>query len=308
MKKILVTGGSGLVGKAIEYESFFNVDDKFYFLSSKDCNLLNFENSLEKIRTISPDVVVHLAANVGGIFKNINKKVEMFEDNLLINFNIIKICKKLNIDKFIGCLSTCIFPDKTDYPITENMLFNGPPHDSNYGYAYAKRMMEIQCRCYRDQYNCNYHCVIPTNIYGPYDNFNLQDAHVIPALIHKCFLAKKNNEDFVVAGTGSPRRQFLYSLDLAKVILELIKKNSQETIIISPDEEVSIKEIAQIIAKKFDYEKIKFDETKPDGQYKKTSSNNKLKNIFPDFKFTELKEGLEITVDWFINNQNLVRF
>lgn len=304
-KKILVTGGSGLVGQAVK--NVGKNDPRFIFISSKDCNLLNFDQSLNLIKTISPDCVLHLAANVGGIFKNINKKVEMFEDNFLINLNIIKICHKLNINKFIGCLSTCIFPDKTDYPITEDMLFNGPPHDSNYGYAYAKRMMEIQCRSYREQYNRNYNCFIPTNIYGPHDNFNLQDAHVIPALIHKCFMSKNNNLPFVVAGTGDPKRQFLYSLDLAKILIKLIEIDHQETLIIAPEEEYSIKDIANFIAKKLNYEQgLEFDKSKPDGQYKKTASNSKLRSIF-DFKFTNIYIGLDQTIDWFLNNLSTIR-
>lgn len=304
-KKILVTGGSGLVGQAVK--NVGKNDPRFIFISSKDCDLLNFDQSLNLIKTISPDCVLHLAANVGGIFKNINKKVEMFEDNFLINLNIIKICHKLNINKFIGCLSTCIFPDKTDYPITEDMLFNGPPHDSNYGYAYAKRMMEIQCRSYREQYNRNYNCFIPTNIYGPHDNFNLQDAHVIPALIHKCFMSKNNNLPFVVAGTGDPKRQFLYSLDLAKILIKLIEIDHQETLIIAPEEEYSIKDIANFIAKKLNYEQgLEFDKSKPDGQYKKTASNSKLRSIF-DFEFTNIYIGLDQTIDWFLNNLSTIR-
>lgn len=303
-QKVLITGGSGLVGQAIKKNTN---NPKFVFTSSKDFNLLNFEQSLEEIKKISPDCVLHLAANVGGIFKNINKKVEMFEHNLLINFNIIKICHKLNIDKFIGCLSTCVFPDKTSYPINEEMLFDGPPHDSNYGYAYAKRMMEIQCRCYREQYNKKYHCVIPTNIYGPHDNFNLQDAHVIPALIHKCYLSKKNKVPFLVAGTGEPKRQFLYSEDFAQILLKLIDIELKENIIICSENEFSIKDVAHIIAKKFDYvENLKFDTTKPDGQYKKTADNLKLKSII-DFKFTDIQKGIEQTVDWFLSNIKNIR-
>jgi GDP-L-fucose synthase len=303
-KSILVTGGSGLVGNAIRQIA----DERFLFLSSKDCNLLDYSKSIDKISKIQPDCVIHLAANVGGLFKNINQKVQMFEDNVLINLNILKICKKLNIKKFVGCLSTCIFPDETSYPIDENMLFDGPPHDSNYGYAYAKRMLEIQCRTYREQYNLDYNCVIPTNIYGPYDNFNLEDAHVIPALINKCFLAKNNNEDFVVAGSGSPVRQFVYSLDLAKIIIKLLEIEYNETIIISPEEEISILDISTIIANKFEYiDRMKFDISKPDGQHKKTASNKRLRNIIPDYKFTDIKEGLNKTIDWFLENQDKVR-
>jgi GDP-L-fucose synthase len=303
-KKILVTGGSGLVGSAIKQIA----DEKFIFLSSKDCDLLEYNQSFDKISEIQPDCVIHLAANVGGLFKNINQKVQMFEDNILINLNILKICNKLNIKKFIGCLSTCVFPDSTNYPIDENMLFNGPPHESNYSYAYAKRMLEVQCRAYREQYDLDYSCVIPTNIYGPHDNFNLEDSHVIPALIYKCFLAKSRNQDFVVAGTGTPLRQFIYSLDLAQIIIKLLEIEYSDTIIVSPEEEISILDISTIIANKFEYiNKMKFDLSKPDGQYKKTASNKRLQKILPDYKFINIKEGLNKTVDWFIENQDKIR-
>lgn len=120
-----------------------------------------------------------------------NYKVDMLEKNVLINFNVIKCSYEVQVEKLICMLSTCIFPDKTTYPIDETMLHDGPPHTSNHAYAYAKRVLEIHCRAYNEQYNTNFCCIIPTNIYGPHDNYSLQDGHVIPALIHKCYLAKK---------------------------------------------------------------------------------------------------------------------
>ena len=124
--------------------------------------------------------------------------VNMLEDNLLINTNVLKASNEINVESLIACLSTCIFPDKTTYPIDETMLHNGPPHFSNDAYAYAKRMLDIQSRAYQEQYNDNFVCVIPTNIYGDHDNYSLEDGHVIPSLIHKCYLSKKNNEDFLL--------------------------------------------------------------------------------------------------------------
>jgi GDP-L-fucose synthase len=128
------------------------------------------------------------------------------------------------------------------------MIHNGPPHNSNEGYAYAKRLLEIQCKSYNQQFGSKYICIIPTNIYGPHDNFHLEDSHVIPGLIHRCFLAKQKNEPFVVRGTGKPLRQFIYSIDLAKIIMELILEyHSTESVIISPSEEHSILNIAEMI-------------------------------------------------------------
>ena len=151
--------------------------------------------------------MLYMAACVGGLFKNMNNKVDMLEKNISINYNVIKCCHDFKVKKCISCLSTCIFPNDTSYPINENMLHNGPPHESNYTYSYAKRFLEIHSRAYRDQYNDNFISIIPTNIYGPNDNFNLEDSHVIPGLIHNCYLSKQNNKDFIVRGTGRPLRQ-----------------------------------------------------------------------------------------------------
>lgn len=305
---VLVTGGSGLIGKAIEsIKASYNYD--FIFLSSSDCDLTDFNKTKELFNEIKPDYVIHLAANVGGLFKNMNQKVDMFEKNLLINYNVIKCCHDLKIKKLISCLSTCIFPNDTTYPINENMLHNGAPHNSNYSYSYAKRMIEVHSKAYREQYNDNFVCVIPTNVYGEYDNFSLEDGHVIPALIHKCYLAKQNNEPFVVYGSGKPLRQFIYSTDLAKLILWVLENYSGEPIILSPNEneEVSIKNVAELIAKEFDYDNIKFDTSKSDGQFKKTADNTKLIDLYEEFKFTTIEEGIKKSVNWFMNNYKIAR-
>lgn len=312
--KILVTGGSGLVGKAIQ--NLVEHDENTYlFLNSKSCNLTDYTETLRVFSEFKPNQVIHLAAYVGGLYRNMNYKAEMFENNMLINMNVLKAAYLSNVQKVICCLSTCIFPDQTQYPINETMLHSGPPHNSNDAYAYAKRMLEIQCKIYREQYGKNFVCVIPTNIYGEHDNFSLEDGHVIPSLIHKCFLCKQNNEPFVVRGSGNPLRQFIYSLDLAKLILIVLndyKYNESIILSVSEKEEVSIKEVATIIANKFNYiEQMKFDESFSDGQYKKTADNKKLltflRNEAIDFQFTNIKEGIEKTIDWFIWNYNEAR-
>ena len=307
---ILVTGGSGLVGKAIQ-QIKDNYSYNWYFITSKDCNLTNLEETKQLFNKIKPDFVIHLAANVGGLYKNMNQKVSMLEDNVLINFNVLKCCHLYNIKKCISCLSTCIFPDKVEYPITESQLHHGPPHFSNNTYAYAKRMLEIQSNAYQLQYQKQFICIIPTNIYGPYDNYSLEDGHVIPALIHKCYLAKLNNQKFIVKGSGNPLRQFIYSLDLAELILWVLEKYTQlDNIIlsVSEKEEVSIKQVAEQIAKSFNYsDNLEFDTSFEDGQYKKTVDNSKLLSYLPDFKFTTLDEGLKETIDWFVVNYESCR-
>lgn len=312
MKTILITGGSGLVGSAIRsiaktYENKYN----FLYLDSKTCDLLNYEDTLLYFRNNAPNYVIHLAANVGGLFKNMEQPVQMLEDNLRINSNVLKAAHIVKVEKLVACLSTCIFPDKISYPITEKDLHLGPPHFSNSAYAYSKRILETQCKAYHAQYGDNFVCVTPTNIYGPYDNFHLEDAHVIPALIHKCYLAKQNNTKFIISGSGKPLRQFIYAEDLAKMIMWVIENyNEAESIILSPDEtdEVSIGEIAFRIAKEFEYDQcIEFDITKADGQFKKTVSNNKFREYNPGFSFITYKEGIKTTVKWFNNNYPNIR-
>ena len=303
-KTILITGSSGLVGNAFqkiskEYENY-----EFIFSTSLCCNLINYEDTLNYFHKTKPDYVIHLAANVGGLYKNMNHKVDMLEKNLLINFNVLKCCHKVNVEKCICMLSTCIFPDNTTYPIDESMLHNGAPHNSNYAYAYAKRMMEIHCRTYNEQYKTNYSCIIPTNIYGPHDNFSLEDGHVIPSLIHKCYLAKEKGIPFEVLGSGKPLRQFIWSEDLARLIMETIEMLHCENLIISTNEEYSIREVSLLIAKEFNYENmIIFNSEFSDGQYKKTADNKKLLSYLSqkktDFEFTTIKDGIKRAVDFF---------
>ena len=309
-KLVLVTGGSGLVGSAIKNISL-EYDYEFIFIQSSDYDLSSFEETNKMFHLFKPNYVIHLAACVGGLFKNMNEKVNMLEKNLLINYNVVKCCHEYAVTKLIACLSTCIFPDKTTWPINESMLHEGPPHSSNDAYAYAKRMLEIHCAAYRENYGDNFVCVIPTNIYGLHDNFHLEDGHVIPSLIHKCFLAKQSNTDFIVRGSGSPLRQFVYSTDLAKLIMWTLESCNEKSVILSVSEEneVTIASVAKCIAKAFDYEeRIVFDTNFSDGQYKKTADNSKLISLLEKpFSFVPIQEGISETVAWFIKNYDHVR-
>lgn len=308
--KILVTGGTGLVGNGIQ-QIKNDYDFDFLFIGSKDCDLLNLADVKLLFEKNKPDYVIHLAAFVGGLFKNIKYPVDMYEKNIIINSNVLKCCHDYNVKKTVCCLSTCIFPDKTTYPINEEMLHNGPPHVSNYAYAYAKRMLDIQCKTYQEQYNDNFICVIPTNIYGIHDNYSLEDGHVIPSLIHKCYLAKQSKKPFIVCGSGKPLRQFIFSTDLGKLIMwSLLEYNEKKSIILSVGEnaENSIEQISRIIAREFDYEKnLLFDNSFSDGQFKKTADNSKLMIFLPEFKFTDINEGIKISVKWFCDNYNIAK-
>ena len=309
---LLLTGGSGLVGDAIWKEICIDAEEKYETISrtnTSDCDLrewLEIENLFEREK---PTYVIHTAAKVGGLGGNMNYKGEFFYDNIMINTNVVEMCRIYKVKKLVCFLSTCIFPDNIKYPLTENKIHLGEPHNSNYPYAYAKRMVDIQLRAYREQYGLNYVSVIPTNIYGPNDNFNLKNGHVIPSLIHKCYLAKEKNEDFRIWGSGKPLREFIHSSDIAK-LTKWVLENYEETepIILSNSNEVSIGYIAELIAEQFDYKnRIVFETDKPDGQFRKPSDNSKLKKYIPDFEFKSIEEGIQETVQWFIKNYKGIR-
>jgi len=319
-KKVLVTGGTGLVGKALEtiINQESNNDEIWYFAGSKDGDLRNLEETKILFDKVKPTHVIHLAAMVGGLFHNMNNNLDFLRQNLHINDNVLQTAFEHKCIKVVSCLSTCIFPDKTTYPIDETMVHNGPPHDSNYGYSYAKRLIDIQNRAYYDKHGCIFTSVIPCNIFGPYDNFKPEVSHVIPGMIYRMYKlitedtsVKEEDKIFQVYGTGKPLRQFIYSLDLAKLMIWVLRNyNSVEPIILSVDEkdEVSIGELAKSLAKAFNFKgKLEFDTNKADGQYKKTASNKKLRNLLPDFQFTNFDLALKNSVDWFKDNYNIAR-
>jgi len=310
---IIVTGGSGLVGQGIKAYVDNNADpnEEWVFLSSKDGDLRDRKETEAIFEKFKPTHVIHLAAKVGGLFANMAQKVEFYRENIIINDNIMECCRIYKVKKLVSMLSTCIFPDKTTYPINETMLHDGPPHPSNEGYAYAKRMIDTLNRAYAEEYGCNFTSIIPTNIYGPHDNFSIQNGHVIPGLIHKCYLAKKNDTPFTIWGSGTPLRQFIYSLDLAELTVWVMRSyHSPEPITLSVDEsaEVSIKELAYAVAKGMDFKgEVIFDSSKADGQFKKTADNAKLRSFRPDYKFTSIDEGIKKASDWFVENYETCR-
>ena len=299
MKKILVTGGNGLVGSSI-------ISD---IKIGKEYDLRNPDETNKMFNVHKPTHVIHCAGKVGGVGGNMNYKGEYFYDNIMINTNVIEGARKSGVEKLVCFLSTCVFPDNVEYPLTESKIHLGEPHSSNYPYAYAKRMADIQIRAYREQYGLNYVSVIPTNIYGPNDNFSLTHGHVMPMLIHKLYLAQQNNSDFVVWGSVKPLREFIYSKDIATLSEWAVNNyNDPEPIIFSTSHEISVMDLVDLLVKEFNFKgKVIFDKSKPDGQYRKPSDNNKLKSYLPDFNFTPIEEGVKETVNWFIKNYEKTR-
>jgi GDP-L-fucose synthase len=310
---VMVTGGSGLVGSAIKDYVLANPreNEEWVFLSSKDGDLRDRKSTEAIFHKFKPTHVIHLAAKVGGLFANLAQKVEFYRENTLINDNIMELCRINKVKKLVSFLSTCIFPDKTTYPIDETMLHDGPPHPSNEGYAYAKRLIDTMNRAYAEEYGCNFTSIIPTNIYGPHDNFSIQNGHVIPGLIHKCYIAKRDGTPFTIWGSGTPLRQFIYSIDLAELTVWVMREyHSPDPITLSVDEasEVSIKDVALSVVKAMKFEgEVLFDTTKADGQFKKTACNKKLRSHRPDYKFTAMDDGIQKSVDWFLANYETLR-
>jgi len=308
-KVILVTGGTGLVGHgiraAIDKEGKRD-DEEWVFVSSKDADLSNREQTEAMFAKYKPTHVIHLAALVGGLFRNLKYNLDFFRVNSQINDVVLSTAHKSGCKKVVSCLSTCIFPNKTTYPIDETMVHDGPPHDSNFGYSFAKRMIDVMNKGYHMQHGCKFTSVIPTNVFGPHDNFNLEDGHVLPGLIRKVYESKENKTPFVIWGTGSPRRQFIYSLDLGRLFIWVLRNyDDVSPIILSVGEkdEISIKEAADLVVEATEFKgEVVQDTTKSDGQFKKTASNEKLMKLNPDFKFTPIKQAIKETCDWYSAN------
>lgn len=299
-KKVLITGGGGMVGSAMESP---------IKLTREYCDLTNPRQTNSLFKAIRPEGVIHCAGKVGGIGGNSNYKGEYFYDNIMINTNVIEAARQAGTKNLVAFLSTCVFPDQVKYPLTVDQVHLGEPHESNYPYAYAKRMADIQIRAYREQYGLNYISIIPSNIYGPNDNFNLDHGHVMPMLIHKLYLAKKNKTDFTVWGSGKPLREFIYSKDIAKIAeWALFNYEGTEPLIVSGDEEISIKDLVGLLVDEFKFKgKVKFDKTKPDGQLRKPSDNSKIKELLPDFEYTPFEQGIKETINWFKENYENAR-
>ncbi len=304
--KILVTGGNGMLGRNLrDLINSAGDENSWLFPRSTELNLLDIECVDKYIKENKPDFVLHLAANVGGLFKNLKYGVELFRENIFMNENLLECCNKYNVEKGIFCCSTCIFPNEPKvYPMTEEMMIDGEPHHSNSGYAYAKRMLYVQCQNYNKQYNRKYICITPGNMYGKYDNFNLEDCHVFPALIRRFYEASVGEEKKIEIKTGlQSQRQFISAVDVGKIILMMINNfdNVDYTNIILAGDEIYITELVYKIGKLFENVNIKIiDDEK--GQLKKTCSNKLLKEKFNNFKFSDLDDDLIEITKWYKNN------
>lgn len=298
--KILVTGGYGLIGSAIHHYK-----SNIIRFHKSEYNLIKSEDTEAMFDKVKPDIVIHLAAKVGGLGANKKHKAQFYTENMLINTNVLAAAHKFDVKKLLSVMSACVYPDEVAYPITEDQLHNGLPHESNLGYAMTKRCLDIQSRCYRDEYGCNFITIIPCNVFGEYDNFNLEDSHVLPAIIRKIYEAK---DSITMWGSGKPLREFIYSKDLSQIILYLIDNyHSPDPINIGLGNEISIRDLTYKVASVMGYDgKIIWDETKADGQYRKPIDCTKLKNIY-QIDPIGFEQGLINTCNWFKENYPNVR-
>jgi GDP-L-fucose synthase len=293
MKKIiLVTGGSGLVGKYLK-----TILPNAIYISSKDFNLTNEKEVITLFKKHKPNVVIHLAAKVGGIIDNINNPAVYLDENVLMNTLLLKYSKVYNVERFLGILSTCIYPDVSErYPLLESDLHLGPPTISNFSYGYSKRLMSIQIDSYNSQYGTKYNYIIPCNLYGENDKDDVEKSHFVTALIKKIFDAKQKKEKKITLfGDGTPIRQFMHANDLANIIKKIIDEDIIDNFNIATDEIYSIKEITKIALNSCDANDliVEWDVNKPNGQFRKDVSIKKMKTIIGDYKFIKLQEGIK---------------
>ena len=303
---MIITGGTGMVGSAFkrvlpeaEYPNRFQLQG----MTSNDYCKGSFTDKQ----------VIHLAAKVGGVKANTEQVANFYMVNANLNERLLYSAHRSGANKVLSLLSTCVYPDTPyiNYPLTEDQLHLGPPHHSNFGYAYAKRMVDVMSRAYRQQYGCNFITAIPNNLYGENDNFDLENSHVIPALIRKVWEAKINKEPSVFCwGDGSPLREFTYSEDIARILLFLMENYDEpEPINIGNTDEYSIKEVVEMICDILGYDgELEWQTEQPSGQLRKPSSNQKLLDLgWKKENYTPLKEGLKKTCEWFIINYPNVR-
>ena len=297
--RVLVTGGTGFLGNRLKRHK-----PNWIYLSSEMCDLKDYNQTEEILRDLYPDAIVHLAARVGGIKDNSENQEEFYLQNTLINTNIIQAAYSTGISRVLSSLSTCAFPDVVEeYPFTEKDIFSGPPAKTNFSYGYTKRALHVQTLSYRSQYGLNYSTFCPSNIYGPDDHFDTEKSHFVPALISKLTKAEDGG-DIELWGTGNPKRQQLYVDDLAEIIPVLLEKhNSDIPLIVAPNENLSIREMASIANNKIEKNiKISYN-SNLDGQYRKDGSNKRFIELVGGYEFTSFDEGIEKTIQWYLENK-----
>ena len=290
--KLLVTGGTGLVGKYLQQFT------DGIFVNSSQYNLMYEKDVAQMFMDHQPDVVIHLAAKVGGIMDNIANPFQYYEDNLLMNTYMVKYARMYNVKKFVGVLSSCIFPDVVDhYPMVEEDMHKDLPNVNNFGYGYAKRVMGCHIDITRKQ-GLNYSYITPSNLYGEFEHGDISRKHFVGALLEKIHNAKQNGDKSITLfGDGTPLRQFTFAKDVAEILNMIVTYDTKENLNISTPSNFTIDFMAReaLEAANAQHLQIIYDMSKPNGQMRKDIDTTKFKNIFPNYEFTSYVEGIKQT-------------
>ena len=305
-KRVVVTGGAGFLGKYVT-EGLRKRDCKYVGVPNiEDYDLVTMDDINRMYDDMTPDIVIHLAAVVGGIGANREHPGEFFYKNLMMGVQLIEQARVRNIEKFVAIGTICAYPKFTPVPFKEEDLWNGYPEETNAPYGLAKKMLLVQSQAYRQEYGFNSIFLLPVNLYGPGDNFNPVSSHVIPALIKKCFDAIDSGADYIECwGTGKVSREFIYAADAAEgILLATEHYNEPEPVNIGAGFEITIKELVEKITKLTDFTgEIRWDSSKPDGQPRRMLDVSKAKQCFGFEAKTSFDEGLKATIDWYKANR-----
>jgi GDP-L-fucose synthase len=304
-KRILVTGGGGFLGSFVVDSLKTHGYGNLIVPRSADCDLRDRDALVRLFETAKPDIVFHLAAVVGGIGANRANPGSFFYDNAIMGIQLMEYARRYQIEKFVVVGTVCAYPKFAPIPFKEDSLWDGYPEETNAPYGLAKKMLLAQAQAYRAQYNFNAIYLLPVNLYGPRDNFDLESSHVIPALIRKCVEAKDHHQpEIVLWGDGSPTREFLYVADAAEaLVLAAERYDGNEPVNLGTGEEISIRALALRIAEQVGFGgSIRWDTTKPNGQPRRCLDVSRAKQLFGFEASYSLKEGLERTVDWYLKH------
>lgn len=298
-----MTGGAGFLGSVVVDKLKGHNPKDIFVPRSRDFDLRNQEAVLDLLGEKKPDVIIHMAAVVGGIGANQERPAEFFYDNLMMGAQLFHEARKAGVRKFVTVGTVCAYPKFTPVPFHEHDLWNGYPEETNAPYGLAKKMLLVQGDAYRQQYGFNSIFLLPTNLYGPGDNFDQKTSHVIPALIRKCLEAKDQGKSQIVAwGTGSPTREFLFVDDAADAILMATDRYDRaEPVNIGSSMEISIKELLTLIAELTDFTgEVLWDSSKPDGQPRRKLDTSRAQKAFGFQSHTSFRDGLRKTIDWYV--------
>lgn len=301
-KRVTVTGGAGFLGSFVVDKLRERGATDIFVPRKRDYDLVQREAVLEMLHDGRPDLIIHLAASVGGIGANLVHQAEYFYENLMMGTQLLHESYVAGVSKFVGIGTICAYPKFAPIPFREEDLWNGYPEETNAPYGLAKKMMLVQSQVYRSQYGYNSIYLLPVNLYGPRDNFNPETSHVIPALIRKCVEAKQRGDNYIVAwGDGSPTREFLYVEDAAEGILLASERfNSSNPVNLGSSHEISIKELLETIAQLIDFKgKVIWDKEKPNGQPRRKLDVTRAKNEFEFSSSVSFRDGLSKTIQWY---------